>query len=307
MQKIDWHNCFEFFTGAVSPNVRMSEKLLAFYHDHPAMNIRSRCSAGITFAMETDAEELALEFVFGESARTIYTCDLSVNGRIIPLDCREPQKTVLGSGVKNVIIYLPNMVVINDFTLAISDGAFYRALPHRQKKLLLCGDSIMQGMTCSTPSRALGALAADALDLELFNTSVGGAIMRSQAVAETLIYGGSNDIIAVGFGINDAARRTPPEDFRKETARVMELLNDFSGKALVATPLPAFHAAEEYRELYSSIIRECAEKYPQIKLLEGTDFYPRREELFADGLHPNDEGMKIYAENLVRAIRPELG
>ena len=199
MQKIDWHNCFEFFTGAVAPNVRMSEKLLAFYHDHPAMNIRSRCSAGITFAMETDAEELALEFVFGESARTIYTCDLSVNGRIIPLDCREPQKTVLGSGVKNVIIYLPNMVVINDFTLAISDGAFYRALPHRQKKLLLCGDSIMQGMTCSTPSRALGALAADALDLELFNTSVGGAIMRSQAVAETLIYGGSNDRYDEGY------------------------------------------------------------------------------------------------------------
>ncbi len=302
MQKIDWRNFFDLFTGAVRPNVRMSRKLLDFYSTPPAFCIRSHCSSGITLALETDSEFLVTGFTFGETAREIYSFDVAVNGVISSYDGRVAQKIALGDGVKQLVIYLPHLVVIKDFTLQIDDGAFYRPLPHRSGKLILCGDSIMQGMTASAPSRTLGALAADKLGLELFNVSVGGARMNAGAVAEAVRYGGKNDIIAVGFGINDVAHATSPDEFRSETRKVLALLDGFPGKAFIVAPLPAFFQGAEKRPVYSRIISECVEKHPEITLLDGSQFFPCDEELFVDGIHPNDQGMMIYADSLVKAI-----
>ena len=302
MQKIDWRNFFDLFTGAVQPNVRMSQNLLDFYSTTSAFRIRSRCSSGITLALETDSETLMIEFSFGETAREIYSFDVAVNGVISSYDGRAAQKIALGDGVKQLVIYLPHLVVVKDFTMQIDDGAFCNTLPHRQGKLILCGDSIMQGMTASTPSRTLGALTADKLDLELFNVSVGGARMNAAVVAEAVRYGGKNDRIVVGFGINDVAHAAPADDFCSETQKVLALLDGFPGKAFVVAPIPAFFQGAEKRPVYSRIISECVEKHPEITLLDGSQFFPGREELFVDGIHPNDQGMQIYADALVNAI-----
>ena len=59
----------------------------------------------------------------------------------------------------------------------------------------------------------------------------------------------------------------------------------------------------EKLEFYRQIIRDEKQKYPKIALLEGTSFYPAEAELFVDGVHPNDEGMQIYANALTKAIK----
>ena len=165
----------------------------------------------------------------------------------------------------------------------------------------------MQGMTCSSPARASVVLAANALDMDLHNTSVGGAVMKELTARETLKFSSSDkDIIVLALGCNNAAQGTDPELFRQETAGAMKLLAEFPGKALVITPIPALTVDAEKLEFYRQIIRDEKQKYPRIALLEGTSFYPAEAELFVDGVHPNDEGMQIYAQAIVKAIQTDV-
>ena len=57
---------------------------------------------------------------------------------------------------------------------------------------------------------------------------------------------------------------------------------------------------------YRQIIREELEKFPGIIAVEGEAFYPAEDSFFADGTHPNDKGMELYAENLARIIGANL-
>ena len=147
-------------------------------------------------------------------------------------------------------------------------------------------------------------LAANALDLDLYNTSVGGAVMQELTMRETLQLSiSTNDVAVLALGCNNAAQNTDLEVFRKETAGAMKHLADFPGKAIVVTPIPALTVDTEKLEVYRQIIRDEKQKYPKIALLEGTSFYPAEADLFVDGVHPNDEGMQIYADALTQAIR----
>lgn len=313
MQKIDLDRRIELFRGCVTPRVRMSDTLIDLYgedalvdlcSESEALKIRVRAATGVRIAMATDAVEIEYEIVCGAAARKIFTSDIDVNGVVTTLDGNGPHRLSLPRGNKNIVIHLPHLVVNEKISLSINDGAKIEAVPCKAKKLLICGDSIFQGMTCSHPTAAVGVLLADKLDVEFHNTSVGGGTMRPEVVEATIALGG--DILLTGFGANDVFRGTAPDIFRKRTRKTLELLNDFNGKSFLVVPIPCLKVEPERREFYCDIIREEHKDFPCVKLINGADFYPADEELFADGTHPNDRGMKIYADGLAAIIAPEL-
>ena len=304
MQKIDLENNLKFFRGCVTPGVRMNESLLDFYNDCEARVIRARAASGVRIAFVTDAVEMEYALVFGGAARKIYTSDIVIDGTVTVVEGEGPHKITMAPGEKQIVIHLPHLLVIEKLSLSVNDGAFVKEAPVKAKKMLFCGDSIMQGMTCSTPTKAVGALLSEKLDVEIHNTSVGGAEMRFEAVEATLALGG--DLAVVGFGINDAFHATDHQLFRERTVRVLELLDKFSGKAFIIVPIPNMKIDNAIREGFCQIIREEQKKFPKVTLIEGADFYPAREDLFVDLTHPNDEGMKIYAEGLEKIIAPAL-
>ena len=128
--------------------------------------------------------------------------------------------------------------------------------------------------------------------------------MQPLPVKETLSAGGAGDTVIVGYGINDAAHHTQVDLFRERTAKVLEYLNDFAGRSFMIVPIPTtISDVEKYRDEYSQIIRDEHKRFPRVTLIEGSDFYPGQNELFVDGVHPNDQGMEIYARGLVNALR----
>ena len=304
MQMIDLQNRAELFRGCVTPGVRMNEALLAFYADCDARVIRARAASGVQIAFVTDAVEMEYSIVCGGAARQIFTSDIFINGESTTVDGNGPHKFSMVPGEKKIIIHLPHLVVIEKITLAVNESAQVKVCPGKKKKLLFCGDSIMQGMTCTTPSKAVGALLAEKLDMELHNTSVGGADMRFEPVAETIAIGG--DVLAVCFGINDCFHNTPPELFRERCVKVLELMKNFSGKSFIVVPIPNMKVDSALYESFCQIIRDEHRNFPEVLLIESSKFYPRREELFVDGTHPNNEGMKIYAEGLYEAVKEVL-
>lgn len=304
MQKIDLENNLNLFRGCVAPGVRMSEALLDFYNDSEGRVIRARAASCVRIAFVTDAVEMEYSLVFGGAARKIYTSDIVIDGVVTVVEGEGPHKISMAPGEKQIVIHLPHLLVIEKISLAVNDGALVKEAPVKAKKMLFCGDSIMQGMTCSTPTKAVGALLAEKLDVEIHNTSVGGAEMRFEAVEATLALGG--DLAVVCFGINDAAHGTDPQLFRERTDKVLELLDRFPGKSFIIVPIPSVRIDGVAREKICQIIRDEQKKFPGVTLIEGADFYPAQDEFFVDGLHPNDEGMKIYAEGLEKIIAPAL-
>lgn len=305
MQKIELGSRFELFRGCVSSGVRMSQDLLGFYNDSDARVIRARSATGVRIVFQTDASEMTLFYTFGGTARKIFATDVVVNGEVISLEGEGPHNISMKTGEKNVVIHLPHLVVVEKIELAVSDGAFVKAVPEERKKLLICGDSILQGMTCTTPTKAVGTLLAEKLNWDFHNTSVGGADMRFEPVEYTIALGG--DAIMVCFGINDIPHGTTPELFRERVKKVLELLDGFSGKSFIIAPISNIKIGPEQREPFSDIIREEKSRFPRVTLIEGAEIVPAREELFVDGTHPNNEGMAIYAEGLFKIIGPCLG
>ena len=305
MKTIALESAPELFRGCVAPGVRMSPALLAFYGEPEKRLLRARCGTGVRLALITDASEIEFGFTFGGAARQIFTADLQVDGRLFaPVTGEGPHRIALGPGEKELVLHLPHLVVTEKFTFRVSDGAQVRPAPRPARKLLICGDSIMQGMTCTAPTKAVGTLLAASLGMDFHNTSVGGAVMSGKAVRETLALGG--DAVVVGFGINDVFLNTPPEKFRAETEAVFRSLAAFPGKAFLVTPIPSLAKGEEPVAPLRQVIREVGKTYPRVTLIEGPALFPAEAGLFVDGTHPNDQGMAVYAKALGAVMGPEL-
>ena len=305
MQKIELGSRLELFRGCVAPGVRMSDELSAFYSDTPARITRARSASGIRIALVTDAVEMEYSLAFGAASREVYTSDIVADGKVTTVEGAGPHKFSFAPGEKEIVIHLPHLVVAEKIFLAVDDGAFVKAAPQKARKLLICGDSIMQGMTCTSPLKSMAALLAEKLDMDFHNTSVGGAVLRAEPVAQTIALGG--DVILVGFGINDTVRPTPPEQFREQARKVFELLENFPGKSFFVVPLPTTKVDPVCREEYCRMIRDEHTAFPGVTLIEGADFYPADDAYFVDGLHPNDKGMALYADSLTLIMKPLLG
>ena len=245
MQKIELGSRVELFRGCVTPGNRMSEALLNFYNDSDARVIRAKSASGVRIAFTIDAVEMRYGFVCGGCARKIFTTDVIINGEKSVVEGEGPHTFTMAPGEKEIIIHLPHLIVLENLELSLSDGAFCRAIPETRKKLLICGDSILQGMTCTTPGKAVGTLLAEKLGMNFHNTSVGGADMRLEPVEYTLALGG--DAILVCLGINDVFHETPYDLFRECTRKVLELLDGFSGKAFIVVPIPSMNVNAEGR------------------------------------------------------------
>lgn len=109
----------------------------------------------------------------------------------------------------------------------------------------------------------------------------------------------------VAFGVNDCAQKRPLEDFTADTRGFLEALTSREGVSIyMLTPIPWLSGPEGNNlEEYREIIRKVAADFDQVTVIEGTDLVPAESKYFADGCHPNDAGMQVFAENLLARIK----
>lgn len=303
MREIDLFANFDLFRGAVAPFVRMNDRMMAFYSDTEVRTQRAKCVSGVRLLFAADAEKLEFEVQYSYFAREVFGTDVMVDGKCFTFDGAGVHQLALGSGKKQIEIHLPHLVILDKFSLKVNDEAVVETLPASVRKLLFCGDSIFQGMTCSSAAKTLAAKTADALQMDWLNVSVGGAIMDPDGVEAALFSAGKDDVILMNYGINDAFKDIPLDVFRERTGRTMELLSRFSGQAVFVTPIYCATVEAEKKNLYRDIIFEEQLKYPKNYVINGDEIFPADEKLLIDGVHPNDQGMQAYAEGLTGALK----
>lgn len=204
-------------------------------------------------------------------------------------------------GHADIEIMLPNTcgLRITDF-----DFGFWQPATKKAKKLLILGDSILQGINTYHPSCALGNLLAHSLDTEIVNQSVGGARFVP-GLLEPLTFDPDSILIALGandaFSGDDAYTQTIPEYFALLRALYPE-------KPITAvTPVYSMRLKTDSAlagrfDAVRTLIKTEATKN-NVRVIDGDPLVPHTPKFFnEDGVHPNDLGFLQYALQLTAQL-----
>lgn len=309
---------------------RLSPELKSLYQaDGEHRFIRANCPSGVRLAFETDSPFMKMGLKYGRSARAVYAVDVIVDGqnlqRWIPPHPEEGKEYEFQmelpsrGGLHQILVHLPHLTENTLKCLELKEGAFVKPCfsaasskggRGEGRRFLFLGDSITQGMTVSGASLAYPAVLSEAFGADFINLSVGGEIMRGELGRYALAYDWNSAFIA--YGINDFNNCVPPDRTGEEAFRMLNALCGAGreGKVIVITPIPCTRGGRENEsgfslESYREAIAAAAREFPGTLVIDGKMLLGERSEYFIDGLHPNDDGMKIYADNLIRILRTD--
>lgn len=213
----------------------------------------------------------------------------------------------LGTGEKQIRIVLPHSVLAEISELTVENAAYVTPIPS-VRKLVAYGDSITQGYDALHPSHTYAMRLADALGMELYNKSLGGAgFLPAMSAASS---GVQADMLLVAYGTNDWVCVDRDGFIANASGFFENLVRQYPDVPVyVVTPIwrkdqgdritafGSFAALEE-------VIRQICKPYPNLHVIGGLPLVPHDEACFGDlRLHPNDTGFAEYAANLITAIQ----
>ena len=269
---------------------------------------RANCTAGISLRFITDAPVLRFSYEVISYCRSRNVCDLFEDGvhtssvRLADMQSRGEAVFVRETqGQAEIEIMLPNTCGLR---ITEIDFGSWQALPQQEKKLLILGDSILQGINTYHPSCALGNLLAYRMNAEVVNQSVGGARFVPELL-EKLDFDPDSILVALGandaFSGDDAYEQTIPAYFK----RLRELYPDKP----IAAVTPVFcmklktdAAIADRFDAVHALIKTEAEKNG-VRVIDGNPLVPHTAKFFnEDGTHPNDLGFMQYALHLTALL-----
>lgn len=307
---------------------RFTKEQQNFYKNcgNESFYLKTFSSAGIRLEFRTNSNSLFLKVNIPFcSTRRYISVDVCVNGEMIGCIKNYDEKNMsgdytkkyypigsfeknfeLGYGEKTVAIFLPWSVPTEIEEISIDDGSFAEPV-HRNKKMLLFGDSITQGYDVIHPSKHHTVILSDLLKSDIYNKAIGGEMFVPELAKtdEDFI----PDYIIVAYGTNDWAK-TDLDSFKSNCKEFYEVVSRKYPDAKIFAITPIWR--KDYKEqqncgefsFVADYIKEVTKTLDNVYCLNGFDFVPHQEELYGDlRLHPNDDGFMHYANNLYDAIR----
>ena len=279
---------------------------------------RARTTAGITLNLRTDSQTLTLGcsdilllphyhctfdvFVDRHFYDSFSITADTVEDSSLPVAFRHTFQ--LPQGEKQVTLYFPLYRLLVD-SVELDDGAMWT--PCRAPlKWIAFGDSITEGREPDHPGNSYVNRLARMLDAEVYNQGISGEMFRSRKIVPGTYP--PCDFVTVAYGTNDF-RKQPADLLIPEMSAFLQQVTEEFPKTPIFCLLPLWRKDHEVvtqnRTLTQvrEILRQEAEKYPQIHIIDCWDFIPHDESLFYDyRLHPNDAGFAHYAEALYQEI-----
>lgn len=296
-----------------SPNIKVKDGAVHFYKatdeqmeaygpEGSGMRNNATGSTGVRLDFTTDSSTFAFKSASGGRY------ELYINGEFrgqITNSSTQVFSTTLDTskGENRITLFLPNGG-IGSISMVQLD---YGATCERQKfdhKFLIIGDSITQAWPTSIDSNGYGHLISMHYNADSIIYGVGGGIFDYKILGTTPEF--DPDLITVAFGTNDWARSynasTLENNMRAFLNKLKELYPD--AKIVGITPLWRKDAGtnkamsfDEARNLIKSIYEEYG-----IPCIDGEAMMGHDDKFFADDVHPNDEGHKEYAKNLIEEL-----
>lgn len=284
---------------------RMSPQLSKLYSYSEAAIIRAQCASGVRIVFATDSPWVRLRWRAKRIAREVLNGDLEVKG--FPVAILRAQKEgddyvftadLPGNGLRQVTIYLPHLLEMRVLALELAEGAVRQDVEENRTRLLFLGDSILQGMTTTSPVKAYGTALARELDYDYLNLAVGGAVMNGNVAEAAAVL--PWDVAMVAFGVNDCNQGVSLEKEAAETEKTLQALTGRNKPVVLFTPLPWPGQGDKKLQDFIDCQKQVAANFPLVKVLEGYQAVSIDEENFIDTAHPNDLGNLRIAQFLAK-------
>ena len=285
---------------------RMPAGVMKLYQDIPGRVLRAQCPAGVRITFYTDSTTVRLPHCFGGASREIYSFDTFADDVPAPFSVGNGVFTMnLSPGKHKVEILVPHLAECFFGDLEIDDQAELTPVePAEGGKLLFVGDSIMQGMTTSSPAKTYVDRMTRAARTDFYNLGIGGMTVDprwAELIADEYEY----SQVIFSLGVNDFVSGKSLADYRKD---LTEFLSYFAGKPMVLLSMTPFSSSPQINPLgetadqFRACVRELAANRPDTRFIDGPSLLPDETQFYVDGLHPNDAGAELFYRNLANSI-----
>lgn len=180
----------------------------------------------------------------------------------------------------------------------------------RPRKILALGDSITSGCRsqCATGSYVLQL--AEKLHCQVVNQGVPGYTFQAQSLNGLEKIPFQPALITIAYGTNDWNYAPDRAMVNQNIQEYFKKMNTLFPKVPKVVITPIWRVDEKEVSYYGTIeelrksITEQAERMQKTLVLQGDSLIPHEIKYLRDGhIHPNEEGHRLYADNLAKVIQ----
>jgi acyl-CoA thioesterase-1 len=200
---------------------------------------------------------------------------------------------------------MKNLILI---LLLVSQESFAQALEKSmQKTLVIIGDSLTEGFGVARESAFPALMQEKVKDWKIINSGISGATTASAKGRVQWVLKIKPQVVMLILGANDGLRGLKISESQKNLDEAIELLK----KNNVTVILGGLYMPPNYGKKYSDQFKDMYSKLAQKHKVRLVPFVldkvagnPKYN--LTDGIHPNEEGHKIIAENVYNSIKDIL-
>lgn len=189
--------------------------------------------------------------------------------------------------------------------------AFQAAAAAGTKKLVIIGDSLTEGYGVSR-DQAYPALLQKKIDKfkkgwQVINSGISGSTSASAPSRVQWHLKQKPDLIILALGANDGLRGTKAKAVEENLSKAVELCKKAGVKVILAGIKLPPNYGDAYTKQFEAVYPRVAEanSIPLIPFL--LDKVGGEQNLnLADGIHPNEKGHAVIADNVFKAIEKQL-
>jgi acyl-CoA thioesterase I len=194
--------------------------------------------------------------------------------------------------------------------LSLAAPAFsQRAVKDTRPAIVCFGDSLTAGFGLD-PGHSYPDLLQSQLDRKgyryrVVNMGVSGDTTQDGLARLPMVLAEHPQIVVLEFGANDGLRGQPVSVAEQNQARMIEALQKAGARVVLAGITLPPNYGPEYLNRFDAMYPDLAKRYrlPLIPFLLA-DVAARPNLMQRDGLHPNAEGTRLVAQNVLRVVEP---
>ena len=175
----------------------------------------------------------------------------------------------------------------------------------------MLGDSLTEGLgvprDAAYPALVEKKIKADGMNWQVINAGISGSTSASGPSRIKWQLKAKPDLVLLALGANDGLRGFKVKDMEKNLSDTIEIVQKEKVPLILAGMMMPPNYGAEYRKDFEQAFKRVAAKYkvPLLPfILEGVAGNPNLNQ--ADGVHPNEKGQEIVADNVYKFLKGYL-
>lgn len=187
----------------------------------------------------------------------------------------------------------------------------FSSLSLANKKLVVLGDSITEGYgvakSAAYPTLLEKKLKDAGKAWTVVNAGISGSTTASAVTRMKWLFKSKPDAVLIVLGANDGLRGLKIEDSTKNLSDAIDYANQQHVRVILGGIYLPPNYGKSYTDKFKNMFESLAQKYKVTFIpfiLDKVAGNPKYN--LADGIHPNEEGHKIVAENIFQVLKGAL-